>query len=153
MKVKCIKIYNGYKKQFVNSSDWITIGKEYIVLEIDISIKQKGGEVSYRMLNDNPSNEPALFQAFQFELVSEKISSNWKVFQFKDDSILFRPAVWHRQGFWEDFYDGKRSAVNEYIREASVIVKEEGGDPGAMFKKLACIENHTIDLSRYHKPG
>lgn len=60
MKVKCIKIYNEQTKQYQDTSSWLTVDKEYVVLEILIRPEK---EVSYRMVGDNANEMPAIYDA------------------------------------------------------------------------------------------
>jgi hypothetical protein len=49
MRVKCVNIYNKFTKKFVDESDWITIGREYVVLEINA---RSGKDTLYRLVGD-----------------------------------------------------------------------------------------------------
>ncbi|MDR3477370.1 MAG: hypothetical protein P4M14_04995 [Gammaproteobacteria bacterium] len=122
MKVKCINIYNENTKQFEQSSYWLTIGKEYVVLEMKI---YPGKNILYRLIGDNINKSPGMYNAAQFEVASEKISSRWKISQLKSGSLSLSPESWQRIGFWEECYDLDPQALEVYKCEAQIILEEE----------------------------
>ena len=81
MKVKCTKLHTEMKIINIDSDSWLTLGKEYIVLNISISSTQG---TLYRLIGDNEDKMPALYKASQFEIVSGKIPSNWEIFHEKE---------------------------------------------------------------------
>jgi hypothetical protein len=119
MKVK----YIGTKNEGTNKG-WLSVGIEYIVLEILTSVR-KG--VSYRLVGDNDDKMPAIFEADQFDITSDKVPSNWIVKIDRIGSVDLSPAAWFREGFWEDCYDGDPAALEIYKQEARIIYDEEGG--------------------------
>ena len=122
MKVKCKNIFNEHTKQFENTNLWLTIGKYYIVLEVEI---YPGKEVLYRLVGDNSDESPGLYDSKQFEIVSDKIPTNWKITQLKSGTLNLGPVKWQKLGFWENCYDGELDALEIYKREARIIVDEE----------------------------
>lgn len=122
MKVKCVKIYNEQTKQYQDTSSWLTVDKEYVVLEILIRPEK---EVSYRLVGDNTNEMPAIYDARQFEIVTNKIASNWIVKQLSSGRLVFSPNSWREAGFWEKCYDGDPAALEIYKREARIIMEEE----------------------------
>jgi hypothetical protein len=122
MKVKCINIFNQHTKEFKQSSYWLTIGREYIVLEVNIFTEKK---VLYRLVGDNPNESPGLYCSSQFEIISGKIPSNWLVSQINNNVINLSPASWSHLGFWEDCFDLEPEALEVYKKEARIIAREE----------------------------
>lgn len=122
MKVKCINIYNKVTQQFQDISPWLTIGKIYVVLEIDI---HSGKEGTYRLIGDNSDQGPALYGSNQFEVISGKLPSNWKVSHRTQERFTFGPEEWQQKGFWERCYEGDPEAMEIYKREARIIMREE----------------------------
>lgn len=120
MKVKCIKIYNDIKKQYQDTSSWLTIGKEYIVLAIEIRLDR----VLF-LISSDYNDQPTLQEANQFEVISKKISSNWEIFSGSFQLITLEPKKWHEPGFWDDYYNGEISALEVYKKEAQTIMDEE----------------------------
>lgn len=122
MKVKCKNIYNEHTKQFEKSSPWLTIGKEYIVLEIEISPSRK---IFYRLVGDNENKMPALYSSSQFDVLIGDMPKNWKVSQLSDGTLVLGPSAWQPSSFWEDCYDHDPKAIEIYKREAKIIYEEE----------------------------
>jgi hypothetical protein len=121
MKVKCIKIYNENTKQYQNSSSWLTIGKEYIVLAIEVF----PDEVRYCLVGDNQDKSPGIYHASQFEVTSKKIPSNWNTHFGTLNLLSIEPKSWCEPGFWEDCYNQEPAALEIYKREARIIMEEE----------------------------
>lgn len=122
MKVKCLKIYNESKGKFVESSLWLTINKEYIVLQI-LCCTDKG--VSYRLIGDSDDGSPGVFSANQFEIINSKKASNWDINIKTNGFIVIGPIAWCDNGFWEKCYDGDPATLEIYKREARIIMEEE----------------------------
>lgn len=122
MKVKCIKIYNEITKTFQKSSSWLSIGNEYLVSEVSMRPER---EILYRLQGDTNKELPAIYDARQFEVVTNTIPSNWIVIQECDGIITFTPANWSIPGFWENFFDGDQNAIESYRKELNIISNEE----------------------------
>jgi len=125
MKVKCKHIYNEIKKEYQLTSSALTVGKEYLVIEIYISSEMK---IRYRLPCDQ-NNQPALFDASQFEIVSERIPSTWIVRgkgALGNTGIVFGPKVLQEPGLWERIFDQDEEALKIYRREGGILMAEEG---------------------------
>ncbi len=123
MKVKCTKLHTEMKIINIDSDSWLTLGKEYIVLNISISSTQG---TLYRLIGDNEDKMPALYKASQFEIVSGKIPSNWEIFQReRSDELEMIPRPWKSLGFWVKCYDLDPNALEIYKREVEIIYSEE----------------------------
>ena len=122
MKVKCKNIYNEHTKKFENSSPWLTIGKEYIVLETEVSPL---GKMFYRLIGDNENKMPALYSASQFEITSDLISSIWSIKIVNKSLIIMGPKNWQKDEFWDACYDHDPEALEIYKREVRIIYEEE----------------------------
>jgi hypothetical protein len=114
MKVKCINIQSGTT---------LIIGKEYIVLEIEI---HPGKEIVYRLIGETNSKSPRLYRASNFEITSNMIPSSWRINQIDIGTFDIGPAAWHEPGFWENCYDLEPAALEIYKHEARIIYEEEG---------------------------
>jgi hypothetical protein len=125
MKIKCINIYNKITKKFEQTSKILTIGKEYIVLEIYVFPKRDGEEKILYRLNVDKTGTPGLFEFSQFELISEKLPSNWVIAK-DNNTLIFAPKSWQEKKFWDDFFNGDKKALEIYHREADIIASEEG---------------------------
>ena len=122
MKIKCKTIYNEHTKEFQDVSPWLTIGKEYVVLEVMTSAS-KG--LLYRFVGDNTDKSPSVFTASQFELISDLVPSNWKISVVNKSLIVLGPKEWRQSDFWDSCYDGEPAALEIYKREARIIMDEE----------------------------
>lgn len=123
MIVECVKIYNEFKKEFVESSPWLTIGKKYIVLEILCCIDNG---ISYRLISDDEDGSPGIFSANQFQIITFNKPTNWEIDISTNGTFIIGPKAWFRAGFWEDCYDGDIKALEIYKREARIILQEGG---------------------------
>ena len=119
MKVK--SIYNEFTKKYEKESSWITIGKEYIVLGLTIRLN----EITYLIATDQ-DEMPASQNAIQFEIISGKIPSNWKIIPGEFAFLFILPSAWCEPGIMEAFYDQDPEALKIYKREAMIIYQEEG---------------------------
>ncbi|CAN5363593.1 hypothetical protein BH10PSE19_BH10PSE19_20650 [soil metagenome] len=121
MKVKCINIYNEHTKEHESKSSWLTVGKEYIVLTIEV----RQNKTSYLIVSDS-NQQPVLQNAIQFEIVSGKIPKNWQITSGDIVFLVMGPSAWQEPGFWEDCNDHEPKAMEIYKREARIIYEEEG---------------------------
>jgi hypothetical protein len=122
MKVKYVGVNDsiiGYQQA---SSERLTIGKEYVVIELLSSVK-KG--ISYRLVGDNQDGSPAVFPATNFEIISDHVPTNWTLTIKKNGLIVNSPSSWRKLGFWEDCYDHNPAALEIYKREVKIIMEEE----------------------------
>ena len=121
MKVKCEKIINEHTLREQESSEWLTIGKEYVVLMIEVYPTKN----LYLLVDDSSNQAPHLHDAKQFEVISHRISSNWIVNPGDLNVVTIGPKVWQEPGFWENCYDHNPKALEIYKREARIIYEEE----------------------------
>lgn len=122
MKVRCINIYNEQMKKYQDKSSWITIGKEYIVLEIEVW----QGQTWYVIASDS-NQQPILQNALQFEVISGKIPSSWEVaLSSGKEFFIIGPKAWHDPDFWENCQNHEPKAMEIYKCETRIIYEEEG---------------------------
>ena len=122
MKVRCKKIINEHTQKEQANSPWLTIGKEYVVLMMEVyPIK-----TLYLLVDDSSNQAPALHDAKQFELISHFIPSNWMINPGDLEVVTLGPKVWQEPTFWEDCYDHDPKTLEIYKREARIIFEEEG---------------------------
>jgi hypothetical protein len=122
MKIKCKQIINEQTQQSQDTSPWLTLGKEYVVLAIEV-YKSKN---LYLLVDDSSNQSPGLHDAKQFEVLSHTIPSNWIVNPGELELVTIGPKAWSEPGFWEDCYDHDPKALEIYKREARIIMEEEG---------------------------
>lgn len=121
MKVKCKKIINEHTQQSQNTSSWLTIEKEYIVLSIEVYPTKN----LYLLIDDSSNQSPGLHDAKQFEIVSHFIPSNWEINPGDLEIMTIGPRSWQESSFWENCYNSDSSALEIYKHEARVIHEEE----------------------------
>lgn len=122
MKVKCKQIINEHTQQQQNTSAWLTIGREYIVLAIEVY----STKTLYLLVDDSSNQAPHLHDAKQFEILSHRIPSNWNINPGNLEIITIAPKIWQKSTFWEECYEGDQAAIEIYKREARIIYEEEG---------------------------
>lgn len=121
MKVKCRKIYNEHTKEYQETSSWLTVGKEYVVLAIEV----RQDRVLFLVSSDS-NQQPVLQDAIQFEVLNKKMPSSWQVGPAALALFMIGPKAWQKPAFWEDCYDHDPKALEIYKREAQIIYEEEG---------------------------
>lgn len=121
MKVKCQQIINEHIQQQQDKSPWLTIGKEYIILAIEVYPTKN----LYLLVDDSSNKSPGLHDAKQFEVLSHGIPSNWSILPGDLEMLTIAPKAWQSPTFWEECYNGNPSALEIYKREAKIIYEEE----------------------------
>ncbi len=121
MKVRCQQIINEHTQQQQDTSPWLTVGKEYIVLAIEVYPTKN----LYLLVDDSSNQAPHLHNAKQFQVVTHHIPSNWIVNSGDLEIVTIGPKAWQASSFWEECYDGDLKALEIYKREASIIYEEE----------------------------
>ena len=71
MKVRCNKIINKRTMQPILTSPSLTVGKEYVILSIEVCQEN----VFYLLVDDDINQHPHLHDAKQFEITSHFIPS------------------------------------------------------------------------------
>ena len=110
-------------------SGWLTFGKEYVVLSVEIYDSSQavcrsiGDFVAYRIQVDNNTVLPC--PAKIFEVISNKIPASW-IFQRDSDRLYsVLPERWSRDGFWEDYYNDDPKAIQDFNNEKEKILSAE----------------------------
>lgn len=126
MKIICRKIISATtKKDLGESSPWLKLGKEYIVLAINL-IEELGIEI---YIQTEHFDEPKFFDIDGFEFVDQSIPSSWvakisQVYHRKVMSML--PKNWDYDNFFEDVGDEDSHAMKLFTQEAELIYREAG---------------------------
>ena len=115
MKVKCIKLYENIEGEIKPSSTSFKIGKVYTVLEVYTNSK---GQVDFRIEDEDELPSPIIVNERQFEIVDNKIPSNWKIYvDTKYGGIILSTEDWLKPYFWEDFFNQEDYALKIYELE------------------------------------
>jgi hypothetical protein len=120
MKVRCVRIINSVTGEEMQRSPWLTIGRDYIVLSVDV---YRDKEVSFRLISDH-SPSPAMFDSREFEVMSGRLPSNWVAWNDETGAFGLRPKKWLRPGFWEDYFNDIPEAIRDFEEERNVIMAE-----------------------------
>ncbi|MFC4500639.1 MULTISPECIES: hypothetical protein [Streptomyces] len=60
---------------------------------------------------------PGLYDSRLFEVTDGSVPQHWAVSHAASGDITLGPEKWERAGFWDDFFDGERWAVDLYQSE------------------------------------
>jgi hypothetical protein len=115
VKVRCVRLVNA-RGEPVRTSSWLTLGKEYLVLEVYVDEQQRS---RFRVISDD-AGTPILASSSEFEAVSDAIPKCW-VATFGPDRLIFSPPAFRAPGFWVRYFDGDGAARNEFNEVAKLI--------------------------------
>ena len=119
MRVRCIALLDEVSGTPDAESNWLTIGREYVVLSIHML---PGGKVNFLILSDD--NEiPVLLESSQFIITSGALPESWVVAVDLNGCLVFSPAAWLRAGFWEDYHNEDQDAEETFVKYVSEIVQ------------------------------
>ena len=121
MKVKCVKIINPTTGEEFERDSWLTLGQTYLVLEISVEKKRW---MSYRLMSNNNST-PAIFDAQQFEVVSNKIPDEWCFDFVSPNYVGITPKAWIHDGFWEDYFNGEPEAEKIFRETRDRLIADD----------------------------
>ncbi|HXH55198.1 MAG TPA: hypothetical protein VNK03_05595 [Gammaproteobacteria bacterium] len=125
MKVRCKKFLSEDKeKKELDSKPGLTKGKEYIVL--GISFSERDRDV---YMHDNDEDQlPVYYNIRQFDITSNYIPSNWIVeYNENFDVLSFYPRLWaEAENFWDRFIDDNDPEIIAlFEKEKELIYREE----------------------------
>lgn len=120
MKVRCLRTIRPTTGEATQSHYWLTIGQTYVVLSIETL---PTGKIEYRLMA-NDGLTPGLFDASQFVVVDDRLPVTWVVEVGQDGALTQAPRAWIRPGFWEDFFNRDRQAVEDFETERALIMAE-----------------------------
>ena len=92
-----------------NVRGWLRADEDYLVLAIEVA---SDGNVLFRIAS--LQGTPALFEASLFKITDPRVDEAWIVKYDDSGEIELVPELWSTPGFWEDFFDGKPTAVALY---------------------------------------
>jgi len=127
MRIKCLRILSLLDKSDQGAkTNYLTVGKEYIVLVIYF----KGKNLSFQIEDD--SGDITIFEADQFEITSNYIPTNWEinfdVFPSGAYYLELSPKSWNEYyKRYEDYPD----SFYEKIIEVETPLESWRGHPGA----------------------
>jgi hypothetical protein len=119
MRVICTATAGATTGEPVSTSPWLTVGREYVVLEI---VARPGRDVLFRVATDQ-SGSPGLWDSRLFRTVATDMPASWSAALDDNGVVTIGPESWQRVGFWEAYFDGDPEAVRVYEDEMSDSVK------------------------------
>ncbi|GAB4391553.1 MAG: hypothetical protein Tsb005_01820 [Gammaproteobacteria bacterium] len=124
MKVLCRKIFSPMGKDLGDSSPWLKVGNEYVVLAMEIT--EGSGILIYIQTEQN--NEPAFFDLSGFQIINQHMPSSWVTVINDIDakkSMVMLPAIWNYAGFFEQILNEEAEAIDKFNEAAEEIHLEE----------------------------
>jgi hypothetical protein len=109
MIVECKRIVNHISGLREENSPWISVSKQYTVLEI---VSSGRGPAQFRIVCDD-GRTPGLQDCRQFDTVSADIPPEW-IAETNERGLTVGPKEFLRGGFWEDFFDQRPEAVRQF---------------------------------------
>ena len=124
MIVECEKIYNENTKKYMDTHSMLTIGRKYIVLEMEYHYDI----VYYRLIPDDGGfyGHPILVRIEDFKVISGKIPKNWNLNRVNKHASVLGPEKWSNhecweEDFWEDWDNGSKKALECFEEEYKII--------------------------------
>jgi hypothetical protein len=115
MKVRAIRLMD-VMRQPIESSPYLTLGREYVVLSMEVSLLAKVpvSSANVLLINDEGERSASMFNLADFEITDDRPSRLWRV-AFEElpggraadrPSYLLRlePEAWLVPDFWQTFY-------------------------------------------------
>ena len=121
MKIRCIELFDEDTGETLESSSWLTIGKVYHVLSINM---ENGLPVKFQLISDD-NQTPAYHDANQFEIITNIIPEGWTIDFVPKLYFRLSPKVWSKPGFWEEYFDGVPKAVEQFNSEKEKIIQAD----------------------------
>ena len=119
MKVRCDRIVDAVGRP-AEESRWLTIGHEYLVLEVTADAADR---VLLRLIGDDRT-VPGLHEAGLFATVSSTVPSTWTAAVHDGGRLHLGPERWRSPGFWERYFDYEPEAVAVFREELDSILSE-----------------------------
>lgn len=116
MKVRCKKLLDASATREVTDSSWLTIGKEYVVLEV---VAEVGRAPMVRIVSDDGVT-PIVASILQFVVLDSQMPKSWEV-SVNEHRLCVGPGPWMKPGFWEEYFDGSGPARHAYQEELGKI--------------------------------
>ena len=94
----------------------LTSGQEYFVIGLD--------HESFRIVDNK--GEPILFPKEGFKTLDNTLPEDWIWKRYSEDEYYADPPELGRPGFYEDYFDGKAEAMEQfrdYLRKSGLITE------------------------------
>jgi len=107
-------------KKDVEKQENLSMIKKYIVYSVETS---KNGEKFYRIEND--ANQVVPYSISLFEIVSDKVNSDWILWNKPNNSSALLPKQFAYLSFWEDYYNDELEALKKFNLVKEQLLQEE----------------------------
>lgn len=125
MIIKCVKLLDDVSGENLDSSDWLTVDKTYLVLSVYC---EHGEKPKFQTVCDDGIT-PALHLSDQFQIVSDHIPTTWCARYETGSHFELLPRAWAESEFWEKFFDGDDAANKLFKDELEIMLAEEKISP------------------------
>lgn len=117
----------------LTKSDYLTLGKEYVVLAVHASVAPKVPSVKVLLLTDAGGRNLGLFDLANFKITDTHVSAYWRT-SFEGELLRIEHERWSTPGFWDAFYGGQSdnlasgaherfdAGARELLAEAGAVV-------------------------------
>lgn len=109
MKVVCKKLFDKNTGGEIEKNDWLSVGGTYEVVFIE---RPEDQVERYRVVSDDPSTNPMLFDSSLFEVISGP-EVDWTS-ETVDGVYRLGPSVFMKSGFWWNLFEGEVEEVEIY---------------------------------------
>lgn len=107
-------------KEDLEKKENLSINKKYMVYSVETS---KNGEELYRLENDIKQVVP--YSISLFDIVSEKVNSDWILWNKPNNSSALLPKQFAYLSFWEDYYNDELEALKIFNLIKEQLFQEE----------------------------
>ncbi|MDQ0046844.1 hypothetical protein J2T18_001116 [Paenibacillus polymyxa] len=107
-------------KEGLEKKENLSMNKKYIVYSLETS---KNGEEFYRVQND--ANQVVPYPTSLFEIVSDKVNSDWILWNKPNNSSALLPKQFAYLSFWEDYYNDELEALKIFNLIKEQLFQEE----------------------------
>lgn len=121
MRVLCGKVVSSTTGELMESSPWLHVDGEYVVLAIEMVPDRR---IFLRLVGDDGEGGPGLYDSEMFVTVSSEIPSTWVVAVREGGGLDLAPQRWLAPGFWEEYFDRGQSAIAIFEEEKAKILSE-----------------------------
>ncbi|CAH1054142.1 hypothetical protein [Paenibacillus pseudetheri] len=107
-------------KEDLEKKENLSINKKYMVYSVETS---KDGEELYRLENEIKQVVP--YSISLFDIVSEKVNSDWILWNKPNNSSALLPKQFAYLSFWEDYYNDELEALKIFNLVKEQLFQEE----------------------------
>ncbi|MEK4207679.1 MULTISPECIES: hypothetical protein [Paenibacillus] len=107
-------------KEDLEKKENLSINKKYMVYSVETS---RNGEGLYRLENDIKQVVP--YSISLFDIVSEKVNSDWILWNKPNNSSALLPKQFAYLSFWEDYYNDELEALKIFNLIKEQLFQEE----------------------------